>query len=573
MTIDSTGVRDTATQRFDRSDALALALVLLTSLSAFLMTCPTAVSLPILGDGCLHVLVMEEITSEGSADIDTVVKYPLFYHLFGALVSMAFGGSAVKLISPVMVALSTILVYLIAVELTKSKVVGIAAMVLVASSAELIYYHVQVLMEPFLIFFVLAAIYSALLYRKNPGVATGILVSISVGTAISSKQQAVFLVVALPVFFFLTSRMSLRRASWCLALVIVIAAGPYLHMCDSAGGLRLTPSVGSLSELAALPHDHSESFLDRLGRTTKSDDVPEWSEELDEEANGQELRRTGTQDAESRHLYIWDMINPVRFVELNSLQPKESLLYGSEGYLYALMRFQGFVILQILLVSGFLLALGYAVKHSEWRIVPAIVLFSWLMMFWGSDTERYFIYLAVFLAFLVPWPLQLAHENFELSRHRIVSFLLIAATCVCLFYAIQSGVGELEEVRDLDETQCYHSSKGGIASIEEVGDWIANSTEEGERVYGTSTYEWTYYTEREVWHDYRIYFLEADRIDHYLSEVWDVKYVLIRDNQRIKDWEWNHLEYFPNNFCDRIEELYPLAYTSSCEDIRVYAVT
>jgi len=235
-----------------------------------------------------------------------------------------------------------------------------------------------------------------------------------------------------------------------------------------------------------------------------------------------------------------------------------------------LLRFQGFLLLQILLLAGFLFALGYSVTRRSWRIIPAVVFLGWLFTYWGTDTRRYFLFLPVLLAFLYAWPLALAAQNFKLSKHRVVSFLIILGIGACILYAVQGGLNELRDQRKLDMMQCYRPSVGGIASMKDVGEWINRNTTEDDKVFGTSIYEWTYYTDREVWQDYRLYFLDKDRIDYYLSQVLDIKYVLVRDNQVIEPWK--HVEWFPESFRDKIAEMYPVAYVSTYGDITVYRV-
>ena len=559
-------------RRFTRGRTFSILLPLLLALVTFLVAYSAAADLPVLGDGAFHVFIMDEIAESGSVDTDVVVPYPLFYHLFGAFVEMLFGVTGVKLISPIMMALSALVVYLIAVELTGSKPLGLAAMFLIAFSAKLISYDVQIYMEPFGVFFILAAVYSALLFYRKQSMAALIFASLCLGMAVSTKQQALFLGLAIPVFL-LVNRIPVHRIAILVGVTSLIALGPYLALWGSIGGLDLPPSTGSIFERTPAPATQ-DGILDDLHLQGGSEEVPQWSIELDEESEASELYEEGTRDHESRHIYMWDMYNPVRFLDLNSLHSIESLTYapGAQSFAYALVRFEGFLLLQIMLIAGFLFALGYAVRHREWRIVPLVIVFSWFFTYWGSDTERYFLHLPVFMALLYPWPLLLASQNFELSRHKIVSGLLILATGACAFYSVHAGVGQLREERELENRQCYHESIGGMASIEDVGFWIEENTEETERLFGTSIYEWTYYTDREVWQDFRIYFLDEDRIHYYLTDVWDIKYILVRENQIIDDHFWNHLEYYPQTFYDRIKDNYELVYTSSYEDIWVYSV-
>ncbi len=106
----------------------------------------------------------------------------------------------------------------------------------------------------------------------------------------------------------------------------------------------------------------------------------------------------------------------------------------------------------------------------------------------------------------------------------------------------------------------------------EVGQWVKEYSREGDIMFGTSTYEWSYYTNRHTTFELRIYFLPEERIDYYLKLI-GIKYVLVRYNQIIADSEWNHVEYYPESFYQHVKALYPLVYQSSYQDIEVYEVT
>lgn len=557
--------------------AIRILLPLLLGLLIFLIFYYLASHLPLLADSCFHTFTIEEIADKGTLSIDTEFQYPLFYHLFGTSVYFFMGLSGIKLIAPLMIALSSLLAYLIARELTKSEFIALVSILLTGFSTKVIFYGTEITLEPFTIFFILLAIYSALLLYRKQNLRTAILASFLTGMAISTKQQALFLLVALPVFF-LINRVRVKKFLAFLGLVVLFASGPYLAMWTSIGGLFPSSSTGSIFHYipdSGTIHTMKEgSLLDRMRFMVVEHDVPEWSEELDEESNGFELLIRGTREMASKNIYIWEMINPIRFVELNSLQgyyPSWPSGWMDSPFLHKV----GFVFLQILFISGFITSLAYAVRNKRWRIVPVIVFISWLFASTtGVDTKRYFLYLPVFMAFMYPLTLKLAFQRFKPIKHKVLPAFLVFLTFVSAFYLIQGCWDQGSHVKELARQQAGTLSKGGIASVEEVGLWLKENTLETDKLFNFSYYEWTYYANRETWYDFRVLFLEEDRIDYYLREVWDIKYVIVQQNQVVSDDSWKHVGTYPQSFYDKIRNVYgPPVYTSSYEDIWVYQLS
>ena len=104
--------------------------------------------------------------------------------------------------------------------------------------------------------------------------------------------------------------------------------------------------------------------------------------------------------------------------------------------------------------------------------------------------------------------------------------------------------------------------------------WLEKNTQETDKLFNFSYYEWTYYSNRETWYDFRILFLEENRIDHYLRDVWDIKYIIVQENQIVPDASWEHIGTYPQSFYDKIGDMYDLpVYTSSYDDIWVYKIS
>lgn len=536
----------------------------LISLVAFGIICFTAEHLPVLGDGAIHAYITKEIATEGTLAIDADVYYPLFYHVSGAIAYLFMGISGLKLLSPLMMTLSGLVVYLIAKEMTKSEIIGLSSIFLIALSPIVLRNGAEIIMEPFVVFFVLLAIYAALLFYKEQNLKTAIFAVFITAIAISTKQQALFLILVLPIFF-LASKINVKIILLFLVLVVLIASGPYIHLWSS--GYGLIPLYDS--EIIHLRE--SDSILDKIKLKFARQDIPEWSVQLEQESNAYETYTQDTNIHALRYNQIWDMTNLIIFAQSNSLYPYDSVDYCLQNSRF--LCFTGFIFLQILLFLGFIFSLAYSKRNSKWRVVPIIVATSWLFSLGGGyNITRYLLYLAVFLAFIYLLPVKFIYRKLsKMKRPKIITLCLAILGFISLFYLIQAQIGEQKYVTDLETKQCYTPSEGGIPSIEEVGLWINKHTEEADKIFGTSSEEWRYYSDRECLWEYRIYFLPIDRVDYYMK-LWDIKYVMVRQNQLLKDRDWDHVEFYPQSFYNNIKENYSLVYTSSYDDIEVYEV-
>ena len=207
------------------------------------------------------------------------------------------------------------------------------------------------------------------------------------------------------------------------------------------------------------------NLQDKLLSIVNDRDVPEWSEELEEESKGYELLVQGTQGYTRKNISITDMINPVKFIDLNSLQGYYPFWWSGlrdSPIVYKI----GFAFLQLLFISGFIVSIGYSIRNKQWRIVPVIVITSWLVASTtGVDTKRYFLYLPVFMAFMYPLSFKLALQIFKPTKYRILTFFLVSLAFISAYYLVQGNWDQRDRVKEMGNHQAGTDSKGGIASV------------------------------------------------------------------------------------------------------------
>jgi len=542
-----------------KQNFIDIVLPLLGATIIFLNLFPIALSIPVLGDGCHHTLIMKEIVQKGLFGVTSKVSYPLFYHLIGAWIYRVFGIVGVKLISPVSFSLSGVVVYFIALRLTKNRIVAFLSILFIAFSPKIIWYGAQIYMEPFMTLFILLAAYGAILLIERQDFKTAIITGILVGLAIITKQQALFLLIAVPLSL-LVARIEFKKNLIVICFALLIALGPHAYMYSSTKSLIQPPPNSVLLQLSKNMLSTKNKIL--FGGAYEL--IPAWSIRLEEESKGFTLYQRGVQRHEARHIRIRDMLSIEKLVYLNSLYPFNWYGYTSNE--------TALVLLKVLFLVGLALSFNFALKDKKWLFLILTLIISWKFMDLGSDTKRYFVYLPILLAFVYPLALVFISKTNKGTGKSFLNSLIIFLFVVLLVPGITIKAFTVRNATNrLATLQCYSPSKGGIASVREVGRWIEKHSEISDKIYGTSGYEWRYYSNRGISFDYRIYFLSKERVGYWLR-FWNTKYVMVRKNQILPDDKWNHLEYYPESFVSKIEEMYPMVYISSFGDIKVYEV-
>ncbi len=409
-----------------------------------------AESLPILADGAHHAQIIEEIVQQQGVDIQTKAYYPLFYHVFGATVYSFFGLSGVKAIGAMAIALSGLIAYLIARKLTKNEFVALFSIPLIGFSPLLIRYGSIVYIEPVMLFFFLASVYAIILYYERQEVKTAVFACLMVAGAIATKQQMLFLLFALPLFLLL-NRVKLRKIAVGVMVVMLLAFGWYADMWSRVGALVQPPDVDSV--LIKYEKDFSIWRVLWAGRFSH---IEPWSRELEVESNGFATYLKGTGEHEARHVWFKDLIHKEDFLKLHFLYPSSPTGGGARA------SFQ-LSLLQLLFLTGLLMAIFISVRDRRWRIIPIIMAGTYIMLPIGSDTQRYFCYLPPLLSIAYLLPVTAAAKY--LKNRRAGSYmqlgLVILVTVTLLSYIAPVASQAQTAVRSLKQTQTLGDSRGG----------------------------------------------------------------------------------------------------------------
>ena len=550
---------------------IALAAVL------FAVTFPVSQGLPVLGDGAYHAIVIEEIAVTRDVRTPTVTHYPPLYHILGAQLYLFLGTSGTQLISPLAIAFASLLMYLIVIELTGRPLLGLMTQGLLTSSPLLIQYSTVILMEPLLVAMILFGTYVLLVANRNKTRRVLVLVALALASGALVKQVGIVAPVAGVLFLVLTGA-GWRRVAALTLLVLAITAGPYLFLYSRSDAL-----IGTALRPPTVLKERSQSVVGSVLHGDAWSRTPAWSWELENELDTSRIYDRGTLAHRQGYVRPSSLIHWDQFAFLHSLYPESFFYYASDSRPWLQH------ILNVLLISGFLLAIVKAVRSPPWRMVVLLLLVSYPALSLGNDTKRYFLHVAVISAVFPVLTLWIVHRLIGKWRNpgRSASIRSIARLSLADGIVAALVILTILEIYPLarDQVQVMENhrfaqgggflSRGGMDSLRMASDWLNANSEPSDTYMAASPHEWTYYSQRrDLWReglDYRLYFLPEDRIDYYMRQA-EVRYVIIRQNQLVADRDWNHIERVPRSFHAKVRRIYPEAYVTPSADIRIYEV-
>lgn len=528
------------------------------------------------GDGALHVDLSRQIAGSLSLDTTVASHYPPLYHLVGAIGHSIAGPAGVQAISFLAFGLTSLFTFLFVRELTGSLRSALAAQSLVTFSPVLLWYSSLTLMEPLLTAAVMASLYSVLRATNDPCFRTGVFAAASLATVALIKQTGLP-VVGASVLFLAVSSFGLKRTAMVALAVAIISAGPYLYVYSRTGAFT-DPGQAPVAQL------REQGFPGSVLTGGMADRIEPWSLDLDSEVDSPALYEQGTVLHRARHVYWRNLAGWSRFNWIHTLYPASFSGYQDAAILPVHW------LLNLSLLAGYLTALYASRRSSGWRLVLLTLCASYIAMSWGTDTKRLFLYVPVIASALVVFPYVFwwpplrsrfaARIEPYLAREHVktvgIPVAATAAAVLVMAAVLPLTVAQFRTLDTYDLTQGGgFAAVGGVDSIEEAGAWLRTRLRDDEAFVAASVYEWEYYSERQdLWDeglDYRAYFLPVDRLDYYLNEA-GARYVVVRQNQVVEDDEWDHIERVPDSFVRRLESIYPLAYTTSYGDIKVFQV-
>ena len=545
-------------------------------------------SLPLFGDATIHGSVTKEILSKGISQ--TVTTYPPLYNIFQSVLCSIFGDKGMNLIVVLGLILILTSVFLLAKEITGKAAIGFLSMIIVSASPKLIFYSARMYMEILLAGFFIFTIFLLMRFVKTKSSESLILLAIFTAITASIKQQGLFILFPSILFFLLLYLMmnnkrykkkivtiqSIKHIAIFLLIFIILVSPIYLALFHSAG--RIMPGNEDYKVI---------KLTNQIGQKISGYQEPikniefdaKYAQRLEDIRN--EIHSIGSTRAESRHIFAIDVITSLdKSTKVHGLYlEKFADGFTSKGLASVMntLMFFGLILFILNIISkNKILKFGNEPIQKHFLIFLLIFLINNYILFArNNDQMRYHLFIAILFSIFSAIGIYFISRNVigRLNVNKSLKLVSIPLIFIILFTQLLTITAlDSEFNKRWGSSQIYSPSKGGIASIQEVGGWINNHTNEDDLIWQVSGNELAYYSGRKVAGTYLYYSLnESELSDIFVDQ--GVSYIVIFDSQIVPDDKWTHFGWVPRSFENRIKKLYPVAYTSSYNDIEVYEVT
>lgn len=517
--------------------------------------------LPIFGDATIHANISRALTERAPWNVATA--YPLFYHLVGALALSVDGETGFKLVTVFGLLLTIGAVYALAIELTESRICALGAAFLATIAPKTIFYTGRMYMEVLLSALIIWAIFFFARYLRLQRRSDLIYCAILSGLAAATKQQALLLLLPSIIIFLalqgvrrwrrgeLSARRSVARAGLFAAIALVLAVPAYEPMLHSTGGIL--PDTG-------YTHFVNVSLATVTGQHGKTDAwLTRWNDTLNASfaANG---GNRGFARPESRHIWPWDVVTTSR-----GLFGIHTLFWTNAPWRYP--DWLTLPLCGLFLVGAALWTWQSRRKPILW-FLSLFLAINYVAFLRNNDQERYHLYLAFMLTFLIPFGL-IGWRSVRPHLSGAATAAGIGLLATCTLVAALAFPQRVDILQAATRQQAYAPSKGGVASVQDVGAWLKQHLGANESFYAVPANEFEYYAQRHGIFDYRLYFLPPDQLSAVIRDM-NVRYIVIADSAIQADDAWNNVVKMPASFAINIGRLYPAVYVSSKRDIVVY---
>ena len=544
--------------------------------------------LPLFGDATIHGSLTKEILSKGVSQ--TVTTYPLLYNIFQSILYSIFGDKGMNLIVVLGFILILTSIFLLAKEITGKAAIGFLSMIIVSASPKLIFYSARMYMEILLAGFFIFTIFLLMRFVKTKSSESLILLAIFTAITASIKQQGLFILFPSILFFLLLYLMmnnkrykkkivtiqSIKHIAIFLLIFIILVSPIYLALFHSAG--RIMPGNEDYKVI---------KLTNQIGQKISGYQEPikniefdaKYAQRLEDIQN--EMHSVGGTRAESRHIFATDVLTSLdKSTKVHGLYLEKFAGGFTNKGLSSIMNtlmFFGLILFILNIISkDKILKFGNEPIQKHFLIFLLIFLGNNYILFArNTDQMRYHLFIAILFSIFSAIGIYFISRNVigRLNVNKSLKLVSISLIFIILFTQLLTITAlDSEFNKRWGSSQIYSPSKGGIASIQEVGGWINNHTNEDDLIWQVSGNELAYYSGRKVAGTYLYYSLnESELSDIFVDQ--GVSYIVIFDSQIVPDDKWTHFGWVPRSFENRIKKLYPVAYTSSYNDIEVYEVT
>jgi hypothetical protein len=520
----------------------------------------TIMTLPLFGDATIHAANTRAVLNGGWKLLQA--DYPGEYnYLQGVLVAL-LGQVGYKLVPLTGFVFLCVATFLMCRRVTRNYYVSLLGVVLVACSPKIIVYSAKMYQEVLLSGIIIYAIYLLFEYLNKKNAINLYLLCLMTGTALSIKQQGLFILYTSLILFFaiklLMKQATYRELVKIIVIPLVIGLGFYAVLIHNTGLIQ--PGSNEFAPLQAV-NEIGDKILGH--RVVIGDEDPGVNASLNAKLSTIEAQKgpLANQRAEERHIWPWQVfISYTKFNEANGL------------YLTADGQTAPSVLLEATLFAALLLGIFYAfLKRKKYRdlliFTGAFLGLNYLAFIRNNDQQRYQVFLPIFL--LVFILLLVTPVIRKIKINPIIAIVAAIIIPILIFAPILSSY--TAQNTWWSNSQLYSPSIGGIASVQQTGSWLYQHTSSNTLVGQQCGNETAYYANRQVLGDWRIYFLNLSSLRSYFSQE-SVDYYVIYDSQVVPDSQWDNVCWVPQSFVTELNKNYSQVFTSQAGDIHVYKI-
>jgi len=545
-------------------------------------------SLPLFGDATIQGRITKDMLNRGLLDAE--MGYPPLYNILQGILFSLFGESGMNSIVFLGLLLIAVSIFLLVKEVTDRVPIALLSTIIVLASPKIIFYSGRMYMEVLVSGLLIFTIFLLIRFVKTRSTKNLILLTIFTAITACIKQQGLFILfpsilLSLCCFFVIEkrrgnedkiqNRLTIKHILIYFFIFFLLISPAYLVVIRNSGEIMQGSEEFGIFRL-----------VNQVGRQVSGYKEPvedigfegKWGQRLEEIE--ERYYDIGATRAEIRHTWPLDpIISWEGFSKINGLYLEK---FGGGSTSRELADCINFIMLfgLVLFVLNIMFKnkiLKFKDSGLQFYFLIFLVIFlaiNYTLFLRNTDQVRYHLFVSIIFSlfsavgvyFLVDF-LILQNKFSTYARIMSVSLILIllVTTLITLTYE------DTTFNKRWGASQVYSSSKGGVASIQEAGEWLNNHTNDDDPIWQNCGNELSYYSGRKVIGSFEFYFLNESELGEIFKDQ-NVRYIVVFDAMIVPDEKWINFCWVPESFVEKIRKIYPRTYRTSFGDIGIYEV-
>lgn len=496
---------------------------------------------PLVGDGPIHMNIIESNYEKGYLNFNVPnlkgnfgfpryidgypVCYPQLYYVFGTIIYPFFQHNTIYIIDFILTSLLILVSFLLAKILFSDEISLIFA-TLIGITPGLVYSEGN--HNFMLLFNGILSLYFLLLFYKYLKISYLFLFVLAIIFTAGVKQFSYLYIFALifgtTIYCVLKKEFNKLKFFYIGILIAIVFWLPIFIFQIYTTGTISTPAIKGWS------------ILDTHLFKPKYMEIPKWQLEIDKIVNIEELNTKGAiryYQVNNKYLSLisspFEYINQFFNINTISLLPK--------GYRDSITLYF-FIIFLILGVVLFLFQKNIIVSNSNhkkfsikenksiylyFRILCFMIFLLGVPVIVLTSKVKYYLFYAFLGSLFI-----IIGINYFKNNKKLLIFIFFIMINLLIIYSSHELI---YLKRFLNDTYMRGNIPGGYKSLIEVSKWIKDNTKENDLILAGNTQDLPYYTKRNFFWDYRLFFLNESQLLYYLQFYPNLKYIIICKNQ------------------------------------------